>query len=76
MSAVTVPLNYNFILTRVSMSGATKYFACQMPNFPVEIIYFHDTRRGIQTLYLHETWHVAFYMRRNRDIYTRHGCAQ
>ena len=31
MDACTVPLNYNFILTRVSMSGATKYFVyCRM----------------------------------------------
>ena len=44
----TVPLNYNFILTRVSTSGATKYFVCQMPKFPMEICI--STRRD-------ETWH-------------------
>ena len=44
-SSYTVLLNYNFILTRVSTSGATKYFACQMPNFPVEI--FISTRRDV-----------------------------
>ena len=59
----TVPLNYNFILTRVSTSGATKYFTCQMPEFPVEIQIstrrdvafrrgvYRDTRRG--------TWHFT-----------------
>ena len=40
-----VPLNYNFILTRVSTSGAMKYFACQMPEFPVEIQI--STRRDV-----------------------------
>ena len=72
----TVPLNYNFILTRVSTSGATKYFVCQMPEFPVEIQIstLRDVafRRGIS---LHETWHVAFYTRWNRDFYTLRGCA-
>ena len=57
--ATTVSLNYNFILTRVSTSGATKYFACQMLKLPVEICI--STRRDIQMWYLHETWHVAFY---------------
>ena len=33
----TVPLNYNFIFTRVHTCGAMQYFACQMPKFLVEI---------------------------------------
>ena len=33
----TVPLNYNFIFTRVSTRGAMQYFACEIPKFPVEI---------------------------------------
>ena len=41
----TVPLNYNLILTRMSTSGATKYFTCQMPKFPVEICI--STRRDV-----------------------------
>ena len=57
----TVPLNYNFIVTRVSMSGATKYFACQMPNFAVEICIStrRDVafRRGIYTR--RSTWHFT-----------------
>ena len=59
-AAVTVPLNYNFILTRMSMSGATKYFACQMPEFPVEICILTRRdmafRRGIYTRC--GTWHL------------------
>ena len=57
----TVPLNYNFILTRVSTSGATKYFACQMPEFPVEIQI--STRRDVafrRGIYMrHGTWHFT-----------------
>ena len=57
----TVLLNYNFILTRVSTSGATKYFACQMPKFPVEICISmrRDVafRRGIYTR--RGTWHFT-----------------
>ena len=53
MKEVTVPLNYYFILTRVSTSGATKYFACQMSEFPVEIQISTRSdvafRRGIYT---------------------------
>ena len=59
----TVPLNYNFIFTRVSTRGATKYFACEIPKFPVEICI--STRRDValprdETWYFHETWYVAF----------------
>ena len=76
-SVLTVPLNYNFILTHVFTSGATKYFACQMPKVSRGNLYFPEMRRGcgVQTWYLHETWHVAFYTQRNRNIYTRYGCA-
>ena len=56
-----VPLNYNFILTRVSTSRATKYFACQMSEFPVEIqISMRQDvafRRGIYTR--RGTWDFA-----------------
>jgi len=60
----TVPLNYNFISTRVDTRGNTWYFVCKMPNFPVENIIsmwrdvafprddtwlFHVTRHGIYT---------------------------
>ena len=64
----TVPLNYNFILTLVSTSGAAKYFACQRPEFPVEICI--STRRDVVF-----TRDVAFYTWQNCDFYTRHGCA-
>ena len=37
ITILTVPLNYNFIFTRVHTRGAMQYFACQMPKFPVEI---------------------------------------
>ena len=55
--ARTVPLNYNFIFTRVHTRGATQYFACQMPKFLVEIQI--STRRDM-ALPRDETWHVAF----------------
>ena len=58
-----VLLNYNFILTRVSTSGAMKYFACQILKFPVEICI--STRRD-----------VAFrriYTRRGTWYFTRDG---
>jgi len=38
MSSITVPLNYNFISTRVDTRGNTRYFVCKMPKFPVENI--------------------------------------
>ena len=65
----TVPLNYNFIFTRVDMHGATQYFACEMPKFPMEILI--STRQDVvsprdDTWYLHETWHVA--ITRNRIV--------
>ena len=60
----TVPLNYNFILTRVSTSGATKYFACQMPEFPVEIQI--STRRDM-------AFRRGIYMRRGTWHFTRDG---
>ena len=53
----TVPLNYNFIFTRVHTRGATQYLACQMPKFLVEIQI--STRRYV-ALPRDETWHVAF----------------
>ena len=60
----TVPLNYNFIFTRVDMRGAVQYFTCQMPKFAVEICI--STRREValprdETWYLHERrgmWHL------------------
>ena len=60
----TVLLNYNFILTRVSTSGATKYFACQMPEFPVEICI--STRRDV-------AFRHGIYMRRVTWHFTRDG---
>ena len=60
----TVPLNYNFILTRVSTSGATKYFACQMPEFPVEIQI--STTRDV-------AFRRGIYMRRGTWHFTRDG---
>ena len=57
-----VPLSYNFILTRVSTSGATKYFACQMPNFPVEICI--STRRDV-------AFRCGIYTRRGTWHFTR-----
>ena len=64
----TVPLNYNFIFTRVYTRGTTQYFACKMLKFPVENIistrrdawHFHETC-GISTRRVafprDETWH-------------------
>ena len=57
-SLYTVPLNYNFILTRVDTRGNTQYFACKIPKFPVEIII--STRRD-----------VAFIRTRNLIMFTR-----
>ena len=54
---LTVPLNYNFIFTRVQTRGAMQYFACQMPKFLVKIQI--STRRDV-ALPRDETWHVAF----------------
>ena len=53
----TVPLNYNFIFTRVHTRGATQYFACQMPKFLVEIQI--SMRRDV-ALPRDKTWHMAF----------------
>ena len=70
----TVPLNYNFILIRVSTSGATKYFACQMPEFSVEIQI--STRRDVafrRGIYMRRgTWHFT---RDGIMTFTRRGCA-
>ena len=39
----TVPLNYNFIFTCISMRGATQYFACEIPKLEICI----STRRDM-----------------------------
>ena len=41
----TVPFNYNFIFTRVSTRGNTRYFACVQLNSSVEILI--STRRDV-----------------------------
>ena len=52
----TVPLYYDFIFTCVDMHGATQYFACQMPKFPVKICI--STRRDV-ALARDETWYFT-----------------
>ena len=53
----TVPLNYNFIFTRMHMRGAMQYFACQVPKFLVEIQI--STRQDV-ALPRDKMWDVAF----------------
>ena len=38
-SHCTVPLNYNFIFTRMDTRGAMQHFACQLLKFAVESIF-------------------------------------
>ena len=52
----TVPLNYNFISTRMYTRGTTRLLAWNMLKSRVEIIIY--TRRGMPR---HDTW---YYMRR------------
>ena len=61
----TVPSNHNFTFTRLSMCGTTPYFAYNLLNSFVEILFF-------QVWHFHETWYFLRHSTSTRRvIFTR-----